>query len=64
MSKIEKLVNSIMLGVTAFVFLGFTTLGVSRYVRATGVMTMYMSVGFTLAMVYGVYVLVKNQLAK
>lgn len=64
MSKIEKFTNGVMLGVTAFVFLMFTTIGVHQYVKMPGEMGIGMSVGFTLAMVYGVYVLVKMQLNK
>lgn len=64
MSKLEKLLNSVMLGTLIFVFLGFTSLGVHQYVKAGGQTGVTMSVGFTLSMVYGIYLLVKFQVNK
>ena len=64
MSKLEKLLNGVMLGTLTFVFLACTSIGVSQFVKATGNLGLGMSAGFTLAMVYGVYVLVKFQTTK
>lgn len=64
MKKLDKFVNGVMLGAVVFVFLAFTTIGVSQFVKATGNLGLGMSAGFTLAMVYGVYVLVKFQTTK